>query len=183
MGPEITGHRSPGRRIMLTFGGVAVGTVLIWAAFLWMLPGVKVPAADAADTASRLARILRLMPLPAGLLLLQVGTVAVARLITGAFDPLRDTEGRAQRIGQRVLSNTVEQTVIFVPALIGAAVLAGPGHLPMLVLAPGLFVAARLLFWAGYLIDPMYRAAGMAATLNINVGLVVFGAWRLVGAG
>lgn len=175
--------RSPGRRYMLSFGGVVVGTVLAWAAFLWMLPGVRVPPAADADAASRLAWVLRLMPLPAGLLLLQVGAVAAARLFTGAFDPLHDIGGRAQRIGQRVLSNTVEQTAIFVPALLGAAVLAGPGQLPLLVLASGLFVAARLLFWAGYLIDPMYRAASMAATLNINAGLVAFGVWRLISAG
>jgi uncharacterized membrane protein YecN with MAPEG domain len=42
------------------------------------------------------------------------------------------------------------------------------------VVAAGLvFALARLVFWAGYLLGPLARAPGMAATFAINVSTMV----------
>jgi hypothetical protein len=34
------------------------------------------------------------------------------------------------------------------------------------------FVVARLAFWIGYRVDPLYRAFGFAATAYLNMGLI-----------
>jgi hypothetical protein len=40
------------------------------------------------------------------------------------------------------------------------------------------FIVARLAFWIGYRIHPLYRAFGMAATEYLNVGLLAFALWK-----
>jgi hypothetical protein len=40
---------------------------------------------------------------------------------------------------------------------------------------------ARMAFWIGYRIDPLYRAFGMGATGYLNVGLLAFAMWKAVG--
>ena len=40
------------------------------------------------------------------------------------------------------------------------------------------FVAARLAFWVGYRIHPLYRAFGMAATVYLNIGLLALALWK-----
>jgi len=42
------------------------------------------------------------------------------------------------------------------------------------------FVTARIAFWIGYRIHPLYRAFGMAATGYLNVGLVGFALWKAI---
>jgi len=41
------------------------------------------------------------------------------------------------------------------------------------------FVAARLAFWVGYRIHPLYRAFGMAATGYLNIRLLGFALWNV----
>lgn len=120
----------------------------------------------------------RLLVLPAALLFLMAAGVMAGRLISGAFDPLTDREGRFLRVSQRILTNTIEQTAIFVPAFLATAALAD-GALRTLPLIALLFVLARILFWGGYLIGPFWRAPGMAMTLTVNGGLLVHAAGRL----
>ena len=40
-----------------------------------------------------------------------------------------------------------------------------------------MFVAARIAFWVGYRIHPLYRAAGFAATAYLNIGLIGAALW------
>lgn len=171
------------RRIFRSLAGAAVGTAFAWAAFFLLLPDAGPGSVPAAEAPGRLAGAAALLPWPAALLLVMVLATSFSRLATGAFDPLRDPEGRALRITGRVLTNTVEQTAIFVPALLAASVLAEAEHLPALPVATGLFVAGRLLFWAGYLAGPLNRAAGMVVTVNVNAGLLAYCLWRLAVAG
>jgi uncharacterized MAPEG superfamily protein len=171
------------RRIFRSLAGAVVGTAFAWTAFFLLLPGAGHEPVPAAGVPDRLAGAAALLPWPAALLLAMVLSVSVGRLATGAFDPLRDPEGRILRVTQRVLTNTVEQTAIFVPALLAASVLAEAERLPALPLAAGLFVAGRLLFWAGYLAGPLNRAAGMVVTVNVNAGLLAYCLWRLAVAG
>lgn len=171
------------RRIYRSLAGAAVGTGFAWAAFFLLLPSALPGPVPATGAAERLAGAASLLPWPAALLLAMVLAVSFARLRTGAFDPLRDPEGRSLHVTQRVLANTVEQTAVFVPVLLAASVLAEAGHLPALPVATGLFVAGRLLFWAGYLAGPLNRAAGMVVTVNVNAGLIAYCLWRLVLAG
>jgi hypothetical protein len=45
------------------------------------------------------------------------------------------------------------------------------------------FVFARMAFWIGYRIQPLYRAFGMGATGYLNAGLLAFAIWKAIGFG
>ena len=77
----------------------------------------------------------------------------------------------------RVQQNTLEQLVVFVPAVIGFALFVSP----LWVLLPGvLFVIGRQLYSMAYLSEPEKRGPGMALTFFSNLALVL---GALVGAG
>ena len=40
------------------------------------------------------------------------------------------------------------------------------------------FILARVAFWVGYRIHPLYRAFGMAATGYLNVCILAFALWK-----
>jgi hypothetical protein len=42
------------------------------------------------------------------------------------------------------------------------------------------FVVARIAFWVGYRVHPLYRAFGMAATGYLNVGILAFALWNIL---
>jgi hypothetical protein len=67
-----------------------------------------------------------------------------------------------------VIGNTVEQLLVFAPALLAWAAGGGAAAMGGVLAAAVVFAAARLLFWAGYHAHPFARAPGMAATLAIN---------------
>ncbi|MGY0709451.1 MAPEG family protein [Azospirillum argentinense] len=144
---------------------------------LWLLPPLFAPPPGIADPGARMAFWGRLALWPALVLFLTVGGVLVARARSVALNPIDDAESRFHRVSQRVLTNTVEQTLIFVPALAALVTQMPLPDLGFARLATALFVLGRLLFWAGYLIHPYVRAPGMAVTLTVN--LVVLG-WALV---
>ena len=92
------------------------------------------------------------------------------RVRTGAVDPLAGRDDAWLQVNQRALTNTVEQLAGFVPALLALASGVAPGWMRFVVAAGRVFALARLVFWAGYLLGPLARAPGMAATFAINVG-------------
>jgi uncharacterized membrane protein YecN with MAPEG domain len=95
------------------------------------------------------------------------------RARSGAVDPLAGHDGTLLRVNQRALTNTVEQLAGFAPALLALAAGASPGRMRFVVAAGAVFALARLAFWAGYLLGPLARAPGMAATFAVNVGTLV----------
>ena len=82
-----------------------------------------------------------------------------------------DDDGTLLRVNQRALTNTVEQLTGFAPALLALAARrvrpVGCRSSSRRVLV---FALARLVFWGGYLLGPLARAPGMAATFAVNVG-------------
>jgi hypothetical protein len=42
------------------------------------------------------------------------------------------------------------------------------------------FIVARIAFWVGYRIHPLYRAFGMAATGYLNLGILVLALWKML---
>ena len=167
------------RRYLSSLAGVVIGTVLAWGLLFafWPViePGVEPGVQGAGE---RLALAAGLLVWPALMLLVMVFAVALTRLATAAFDPLNDPESSFQRRAQRALTNSVEQTAIFAPALLSAAVLADPVDIRFAGVMTALYCAARGLFWAGYVINPLYRAPGMIMTLNINVAVVAYAVYR-----
>lgn len=99
------------------------------------------------------------------------------RARTGAMDPLAGRDGASLQVNQRVLTNTVEQLTGFAPALLALAAGAGPGSMRFVVAAGFVFALARLVFWAGYMLGPVVRAPGMAATFAINISTLIAAIW------
>jgi len=154
----------------LLLGGIGVvGAVLIW----WMLV-LLVPTGGArADPASRMALgAAALLPgtaVLAAMLLVQM----VVRFATGTFDPTLGRDDRLLVVNQRVITNTVEQLLCFVPAMLALSVVTAPSRMGMVVALGLTFAVARLAFWIGYLAAPLLRAPGMAATFAVNVTALV----------
>lgn len=177
----MSGGPSHRRRLVWAFLVNGAASLVTWAVFLALRPRFGQPE-GVSSLAERLAWGLGLAVWPAALLLAMVVAVALARAAADAFDPVRDPETPVLAVSRRVLTNSVEQTAIFVPTLLALAASLEDRHLGALVLLLALFLAGRLLFWAGYLVHSFARAPGMAMTLNVNAGMVAFALWRgLVG--
>ncbi len=173
--PPHAPHRATKIRTALTVNGAAVLLTLV---VLAVLRGVF-PAPPVSGPDGRLAYGAGLLVWPALVLLLMVFGVMAARGRALALNPIDDPESRGLRIAQRVLSNSVEQTAILVPALLALVVTIPLPHLSMAAVLTLVFVVGRLLFWIGYQVHPYARAPGMAATLTATIVTVV---WAVVGA-
>ena len=113
--------------------------------------------------------VLALLPLMAGYVV-----VGNARFLSDAINPLDQKESPAMIVDARVLDNTLQQTVIFIPATLAAVTLLPPHYLQLIPAVVIVFLVARILFWVGYRIHPLYRAFGMAATGYLNLGLLAY---------
>lgn len=165
------------KRLVATAAGVNLASAAATLALIvLLLPLFPAPEGVVALQA-RLALAARLSLWPVLVLFAMVVGVMAVRGKTQAFNPIEDTESRAYRVAQRALSNTVEQTLIFLPALTALSTLLPVASLGALSLATALFVVGRLLFWAGYVVHPYARAPGMAMTFTVN--LVVLG-WAVL---
>ena len=80
-------------------------------------------------------------------------------------------------INGRVADNTLQQFVIFVIATLALAVSLPPGQMGVIAAAAIVFTVARLAFWIGYRIHPLYRAPGFSATAYLNLGLLGAALW------
>jgi uncharacterized MAPEG superfamily protein len=165
------------RRHLFSIAGVVFGTALAWGLFYVFWPAASPGVSGAGD---RLVLAAGFLVWPALVLLVMVFAVALTRFATAAFDPLKDPERSFQRRAQRALSNSIEQTAIFVPALLAASVLADPADIRFAGEVTALFCAARVLFWGGYIVNSFYRAPGMIMTLNINVAIIAYAVYRSV---
>ena len=108
---------------------------------------------------------------------LMIALQMLVRAWSRAIDPLAGVDNRFLQVNQRALTNTVEQLAGFVPALMALAAGAPPGRMPGVVALGLVFGVARLVFWGGYLMGPLLRAPGMAATFAVNVATYAAAAW------
>jgi len=165
------------KRLIPVLAAVSLGSAAVTLALFAVLASVVAAPEGVNALQERLAYTARLSVWPALVLLAMAAGAMAVRARFQAFNPIEDAESRAYRVAQRVLSNTVEQTLIFLPALWALGTLLPVTSLGILPLATGLFVAGRLLFWAGYFVHPYARAPGMAMTVAVN--LVVLG-WAVI---
>lgn len=158
--------------------GVLAGTVLGWLLFALLLGLVIGPTAAA--KADRLAYAAAwLLPIAIVIFLMTVAT-GLGRFFSGPADPTLTADSRYVDISRRALTNTVEQSLIFALATLAMAALTPAGQLGLLGALVILFVIARIAFWIGYLIDPLYREAGMALTFEINAVIIVWDIAHLI---
>jgi hypothetical protein len=164
--------------------GVAIGMALTIA----ILAGgyVLTPATSFETAGDRVVYALRVLPLSAMVLMAGIGAVASSRYASDAINPLAGAERGSMLVHQRYLENTLQQLALHVLAVLG---LAADGGAVGMRLIPGLvacFVVGRLVFWIGYLRDPMHRGPGFTMTFQPTAWtllyLVVRIAWRAFAA-
>ena len=144
------------------------------AALLWVALARLLPVNEPAGLPARLGLALAALLPSACVLNLMIAAQMRSRATTAAVDPLAGIDGAFLRVNQRVLTNTVEQLAGFVPALLALAAGVSAGGMAFVVAAGLVFALARLVFWGGYLLGPLARSPGMAATFAVN--LVTLGA-------
>jgi len=163
---------------------VAVGAasgVAAMALAVWALAQV-LPVAALADTAAeRLAYALRANMLALLPLFVMIVTVANSRFLSDAIDPTRRAESRSLEINGRVADNTLQQNFIFAVTSLALSTLVPLPRLHVVWACAIVFVVARFAFWIGYRLDPLYRAPGMAATAYLNLGMIVYVVYRMIG--
>ena len=121
------------------------------------------PVPGMADVAARLAFAVKCSCLAVLLCLLSgIEAVSHERLQADAFDPLAGHESRRLKINQRYLQNTLEQTLLFVPGLLGLAIYCDGGRAMHAVLATTIvWIISRAIFWIGYHQGSLYRVFGL----------------------
>lgn len=161
-----------------TWISIAVGTVTWLAAFALGLKFWHV-GPTFATSADRLGYAAQLLVGVSVLVLLMVSACFRVFDTAAAEDPFANAESQAWRVHQRVLQNTVEQSLIFVPALLALAMRIDAAHTQVLPLLTALWCAGRVLFWLGYRISPMLRGPGFEWTLFSSVAALGWFAWTL----
>jgi uncharacterized membrane protein YecN with MAPEG domain len=157
----------------------AVG--LLAAYGVWYAMVQTIPADPATTQSQRLAVAFAALLPSVALLEVMIVVQMRARAATGAIDPTEGRDSRFLRTNQRVITNTVEQLVCFIPALLALAGRIGSERMGEVVALALVFALARLAFWLGYLTGPILRAPGMAASFGVNVVTLVAAAWAWLG--
>ena len=134
------------------------------------------------DLAGRLGYALQVNAVAILPLLAGVMVVGNNRFLSDAIDPTRGLESKATEINGRVTDNTAQQSMLFLVGTLGLAAGLSGSEMRAITAAGVVFVVARIAFWIGYRINPLYRAFGMAATGYLNVGLLGFAVWRFAAA-
>jgi hypothetical protein len=144
----------------------------------WMLTTMVLPVPTGMEAiADRLAYALRWDALAALPLFMMVAAIGNARALGPAIDPTLGAEDRKMVINGRVADNTTQQFLLFLAGSLGVAASVPPAWLQVVGAAAIVFVVARLVFWIGYRLHPLYRAPGFAATAYLNLGLLVGALW------
>jgi hypothetical protein len=174
----------------------AIAAGMVVAVGLWLAIRHYAPIPAGADnTAARLALALKCCAL-AVLFALVPGVEAVAheRLRSAAFDPLAPYRSRRLEVNQRYLQNTLEQSVVFVVALLGLAIYSPGEAIRAVIASTVVWVLGRWAFWAGYHKSAAMRGLGapsmmlgllMLLYVGFNIGHEVAGepgGWAVVGA-
>ena len=155
----------------------ALSGVLAMLVSTWLLYTVLPLPPSVQDQADAVLYALRWLPLAALPLLATIVAVGNARALGPAIDPTLGQEDQAMRINIRVAGNTLEQFVLFAAGSLGLAASIDPAQVRVVGAAAIVFVAARIAFWVGYRIYPLYRAAGFAGTAYLNFGLIGGALW------
>ena len=162
--------------------GAASG-VLAMVAAMAGLYHVAPTIAPFADMGARLAFAVQADAFAVIPLLIGVMVVGNGRFLSEAIDPTLHKEGAALQVDARVLDNTLQQFVVFFIATTALATRLSIGEMRLIPAAVIVFVVARLAFWIGYRIQPLYRAFGMAATGYLNLGLLGYALWKIAVSG
>ena len=152
--------------------GAASGVVvmIILVAFLyWILPN----PAGMGNPLDHIIFTLRINLVAALPLFIGIVTVGNNRFLSEAIDPLRHAEDRATIINGRFVDNTLQQNFLFLVGTMALSTFLDAASIKIMVSLTLVFVLARIVFWIGYRIDSLYRAPGMAATVYMNLCIIL----------
>jgi len=153
--------------------GAASG-VAAMAVSVWLLANV-LPAPSVVDApAERLAYALHANVLALVPLFVMIATVGNSRFMSDAIDPTRHAESASMEIDGRVVDNTLQQNFVFAIASAALSTVVALAQLQVVWACAIVFVCARLVFWLGYRLNPLYRAPGMSATAYMNLGMILY---------
>jgi hypothetical protein len=133
-----------------------------------------------ADGSSRLVYALQASVFAVLPLLIGIMMVGNDRFLSEAIDPTLQKEDRATQINGRVVENTLQQFVMFLVGTLALSVNLTAEQMRAIPAVVIVFIVARILFWVGYRIHPLYRAFGMAATGYLNVGILALALWKIL---
>jgi hypothetical protein len=156
--------------------GAATGVFAMLAALL-ALSGIFAGLTADALAGERLAYAVRWIAAAALPLALAIASVGNGRFNSEAIDPTAGKESHAMIVNGRVVDNTVQQYLLFTVASLAIAASARGDQLGVLASAACIFIVARFVFWIGYRIRPVYRAAGFASTFYLNLALFAYTLW------
>lgn len=152
--------------------GIA-GMVLL----VWGLSSVIEPPQLADTPAERIAYALPwavVAILPYFAMVVAVGN---ARFLSEAIDPTLGKESQSMIVNGRVADNTLQQFVLFLVGMLGLAVTLPIERLSIVAAVAITFVIARVIFWIGYRIKPVYRAPGFSSVAYMNLGMLLATLW------
>jgi len=136
--------------------------------------------AGLADISSRLAYTLQADIFSVLPLLVGIVVVGNSRFLSEAIDPTLHKEDLGMEINGRVVENTLQQWVLFLVGTLALSVNLAAEQMRLIPAAVVVFIVARIAFWVGYRIHPLYRAFGMAATGYLNIGIIAFAFWKML---
>lgn len=156
--------------------GVAAMVLSVWFLTTRVLSAPVVADEISARLAYALgANVFALIPLFVMLI-----TVGNSRFLSSAIDPTRHAESTKMEVDGRVADNTLQQNFVFFVASLALSITVPFQYLQIIWACALVFVVARGVFWAGYRINPLYRAPGMSATAYMNLGLILYTLYYLV---
>lgn len=141
---------------------------------VWILTNALPSPAIADALAESLAYALRANIVAVVPLFIMLATVGNSRFLSEAIDPTRRAESRSMEIDGRVADNTLQQNFVFTVASLALSTIVPLHHLQVVWACAIVFVVARVVFWIGYRLDPLYRAPGMSATAYLNLGMILY---------
>lgn len=147
---------------------------------MWLLSTLMPTPSGVETLAERLAYAARWLAFAALPLFAMVAAVGNARFAGEAIDPTLGNEDRKIMVDGRVADNTTQQTLLFAAGLLGLAASLPPEWMGVVRAAALWFVVARIAFWIGYRIHPLYRGFGFASTAYLNLGLLLAAVWLAV---
>jgi hypothetical protein len=159
--------------------GAASGIVLM-ALAVWGLTRALPEPQMAGALAERLAYALRANVVAVVPLFVMIAHIGNSRFLSDAIDPTRRAESKTMEIDGRVADNTLQQNFVFAIASLAVSTRVPQSHLQVIWACTIVFVVARIAFWIGYRINPLYRAPGMSATAYMNVGMILYVLYRLL---
>jgi hypothetical protein len=157
-------------------GAGAASGILAMVLSVWILSrAIAVPTIAAAG--ERLAYALPWAVVAAIPLFMMLAAVGNARFLSEAIDPTLGKEDKTTIVNGRVADNTLQQFAIFAVALLALSVKLPADRLSFVPAVAITFVIARIVFWIGYRIHPLYRAPGFSSTAYLNLGMIVAVLW------